>query len=176
MMGAYAQTELAHGSDIQKLQTTAHYDHKAKQFVLNSPTVDSIKFWPGELGIYANYALVFAQLIIGDDNYGLNCFMLRIRDNKHQVVGNIELGDIGSKFGFNSKDNGYLKLNNVRIHKDNLLNRFCDIDEKGEFEIKGDPRAMYAGMMEVRSVLTLYTWNFLAQSLTIATRYSLFRK
>jgi len=55
-----------------------------------------------------------------------------------------------------------LKLNNVRIPKDNLLNRFCDIDENGEFEIKGDPRAMYAGMMEVRSALTLYTWNFLA--------------
>lgn len=56
-----------------------------------------------------------------------------------------------------------------------MLNRFCDINEEGEFEIKGDPRAMYAGMMEVRMAITTYTWNFLAQSLTIATRYSFFR-
>jgi len=88
--------------------------------------------------------------------------MLRIRDTNHQVVDNIELGDIGSKFGFLSKDNGYLRMNNVRIPKHNLLNRFCDIDQNGEFEIKGDPRAMYAGMMEVRSILTLYTWMLLA--------------
>lgn len=80
MMGAYAQTELAHGSDIRNLKTTAIFHKQTDSFILNSPTIDSIKFWPGELGLFGNYALVFAQLIIDGESYGLNCFMLRLRD------------------------------------------------------------------------------------------------
>lgn len=57
-----------------------------------------------------------------------------------------------------------------------MLNRFAEVDEEGQFCIKADPRAMYAGMMEVRSLLSLYTWHSLSQALVIATRYSVFRK
>ena len=60
MLGCYAQTELAHGSDIQNLRTTAVYNHKTETFTLNSPDVEAYKFWPGELGLYGNHALVFA--------------------------------------------------------------------------------------------------------------------
>lgn len=60
MMGAYAQTELGHGSDIQHLETTATYHHPTQQFILHSPTISSIKFWPGDMGVYGNYAIVFA--------------------------------------------------------------------------------------------------------------------
>lgn len=41
------QTELGHGTFIRGLETTATYDPSTKEFVLNSPTLTSYKWWPG---------------------------------------------------------------------------------------------------------------------------------
>ena len=80
-IGCYAQTELGHGSDISGLETTALYDKKTDEFILNTPTISSTKWWPGDIGRFANHALVFAQLIIEDEdgeknNYGVNPFIV----------------------------------------------------------------------------------------------------
>jgi len=64
IIGAYAQTELAHGSNVQGLETTATFDRTTDEFIIHSPTLSSTKFWPGCLGCTANYAVVFARLII----------------------------------------------------------------------------------------------------------------
>ena len=68
----------------------------------------------------------------------------------------IEVGDIGAKMGYNSMDNGYLSFDQVRIPKENLLCKFAGIDEEGNFEIKGDLRAIYMTMVKTRTLL-LYT-------------------
>lgn len=47
IIGTYAQTELGHGTFVRGLETTATYDPKTKEFVLNSPTLSSFKWWPG---------------------------------------------------------------------------------------------------------------------------------
>ena len=49
-MGWFWLTELGHGSDVSKLETTAHFDPEASEFILNSPTETSMKFWIGNLG------------------------------------------------------------------------------------------------------------------------------
>lgn len=69
MIGCYAQTELGHGSDVQSLETVAEFDAKTDEFVLNTPSLTAAKYWPGDLGMYANYALVFARLI----SNGISC-------------------------------------------------------------------------------------------------------
>ena len=40
---------------------------------------------------------------------------------------------MGVKFGLNGVDNAALKYNNVRIPRENMLNRYCDVDENGVF-------------------------------------------
>lgn len=47
IIGTYAQTELGHGTFVRGLETTATYDPQTKEFVLNSPSLPSYKWWPG---------------------------------------------------------------------------------------------------------------------------------
>lgn len=56
--------------------------------------------------------------------------MVPIRDkNTHRAFPGIEIGDIGPKFGFNAKDNGYMKFNNYRIPRKFMLMRYVNIDQ-----------------------------------------------
>jgi len=45
----------------------------------------------------------------------------QIRDKDHKPLPGIEVGDIGNKFGFNMKDNGFLGFKNFRIPRENML-------------------------------------------------------
>ncbi|XP_014644766.1 PREDICTED: peroxisomal acyl-coenzyme A oxidase 1 isoform X3 [Ceratotherium simum simum] len=47
IIGTYAQTEMGHGTHLRGLETTATYDPETQEFILNTPTVTSIKWWPG---------------------------------------------------------------------------------------------------------------------------------
>jgi acyl-CoA oxidase len=49
MTGAYAQTELGHGSFVPGIETTATFDRATQEFVINTPTITASKFWPGDL-------------------------------------------------------------------------------------------------------------------------------
>jgi acyl-CoA oxidase len=62
---------------------------------------------------------------------GTHPFVLRIRDEAMQPLPNIEVGDIGPKFGFLTKDNGYLVMKNVRIPRTNMLSRYVGINKQG---------------------------------------------
>lgn len=46
-IGTYIQTEIGHGTFVRGLETTATFDRHTQEFVIHSPTLTSIKFWPG---------------------------------------------------------------------------------------------------------------------------------
>lgn len=58
IVGAYAQTEVGHGSNVQGLETTAVFQNG--EFILNSPKSSAFKFWPGLLGIYCTHVVLQA--------------------------------------------------------------------------------------------------------------------
>lgn len=66
ILGTYAQTEIGHGSDIAGLRTTASFDPKTQEFIINTPDERAIKWWPGDLGLFATHAVVFAVLVLED--------------------------------------------------------------------------------------------------------------
>jgi len=38
---------VGHGTYVRGLETTATYDRTTQEFVIDSPTMTSTKFWPG---------------------------------------------------------------------------------------------------------------------------------
>lgn len=177
--GCYAQTELGHGSNVQGLETTADFDKENQQFVLNSPTPGSIKWWIGALGVLATHAVVFARLRIDGQDYGPHAFVLQIRDrNTHELLPGIHVGDIGPKLGYNVMDNGFMKLENVRIPRKNMLARFTRVTCEGEYEMFNPEgvKLLYGGMLLQRIRITEHAWAGISKALTIALKYSDFRR
>ncbi|CAF0808334.1 unnamed protein product [Brachionus calyciflorus] len=177
VVGTYIQTEIGHGTFVRGLETTATYNKKTQEFILNCPTLTSIKFWPGTAGITANFAIVMAKLIIDDKDYGVQAFVVQLRNlQDHKHMPGVETGDIGKKGGFESHDNGYVKFTNVRIPLLNMLAKNACVHPDGRFEKTGSELIMYACMLLLRAGLCSFGNCLLSLSITIAVRYSAVRR
>lgn len=145
--------------------------------MIHSPTLTSTKWWPGELGKVATHAVVAAKLIIDEEDYGIQFFVVPIRSlTTHEVLSGIEVGDLGSKYGYNSKDNGFMRFNKCRIPRGNLLQRYCKVSKDGQLSLDGDPRVLYATMMAIRIWIVSGAWKECSVGTLIAARYSVTRR
>ncbi|CAI2360375.1 unnamed protein product [Moneuplotes crassus] len=132
--GCFCLTELGHGSDVSKLETTAHFDPISNQFIFNSPTETSRKFWIGNLASTATKAVVFAQLIINGVRHGVHGFLIQIRDPEiHEPLYGLTIGDCGDKIGMQGIDNGWIMFDNFKVGKNSLLNKYADISPDGVY-------------------------------------------
>lgn len=122
IIGAYAQTELGHGSNVRGLELQARWDSQTKDFILHSPTLTASKWWNGSLGRIANHAIVVAQLLLpkpgSPDQYvshGPHPFIVQVRDMEtHQPLEGVVIGDIGPKYGYITMDNAYMLFDHFR--------------------------------------------------------------
>lgn len=135
--GVFAMTEIGHGSDVASLGTTATFDEKAQEFVLNTPTRSAWKDYLGNAAAHGQAAVVFAQLITKGVNHGVHAFFCPIRsragDGTTQLLEGISAEDDGLKGGLNGIDNGRLAFDQVRIPRTNLLNRYGDVASDGTY-------------------------------------------
>ena len=177
MIGCYAQTELGHGSNVQGLETTAKFDMEKDEFVINTPTITATKFWPGAMGVAANHAIVFARCIVDESDYGVQPFMVQIRDfENHRPMPNVKVGDLGEKIGYSSVDNGYLSFDHVRIPRKNLLSRFMNITKTGDFKMKANPKVIYQVMVQTRLMITYGSSLNILRAGCVAVRYAACRR
>ncbi|KAK1163669.1 peroxisomal acyl-coenzyme A oxidase 1 isoform X1 [Acipenser oxyrinchus oxyrinchus] len=176
IIGTYAQTEMGHGTHIRGLETTATYDPSTQEFVLNSPTISSIKWWPGGLGKTSNHAIVLAQLYTQGQCRGLHPFIVPIRAmGTHEPLPGVVVGDIGPKFGFDEVDNGFLKLENVRIPRMNMLMKYSKVAPDGSYVKPPSDKLTYGTMVFIRSMIVGDSARSLSKACTIAIRYSVVR-
>lgn len=121
--------------------------------------------------------MVYAQLVINGMKLGVQAFLVPIRDMEtHRPLPGIEVGDIGPKFGFNAKDNGYMIMNKIRIPRKYHLSRYLSLDTEGNVEPKGNPKILYSIMMFTRLQLMTISCIVLGKGLLISIRYGLIRK
>jgi acyl-CoA oxidase len=177
MLGCYAQTELAHGSNAAGLETTATFDKTTDEFIIHTPSIRAYKFWPGSLGRVSTHAVVMAILIIDGQKYGVQAFLVPIRSREdHRAFPGVDVGDIGTKLGYNTVDNGYLAFDKYRVPRLSLLSRFVSVSKEGEFELLGDPRLLYQIMVMTRTMIMFGSSFALQRSTSIAVRYAACRR
>ncbi|RWS29699.1 Peroxisomal acyl-coenzyme A oxidase 3-like protein [Leptotrombidium deliense] len=182
-LGCIALTEMAHGSNTKGIKTTATFDSKTNEFILNTPSLEAAKVWSGNLGQTATHAVVFAQFYAEDGKcHGLNVFLVPVRDPKTLIpYPSITVGDMGPKIGLNGLDNGFLMFHNYRIHKDYIMNRIGEIDGDGKFVNQlEDPKKRMGITMGTLSmgrvgIIGMSVSN-MKKALTVAIRYSATRR
>ncbi|MFU8804487.1 MAG: acyl-CoA dehydrogenase family protein, partial [Bradymonadaceae bacterium] len=133
LQGCYAMTEMGRGSNVRDLETLARYDEETGEFVIQTPSESARKEWIGGAGHYATMATVYAQLEVGGENYGVHAFLVPIRDENGMALPGVTLEDQGLKMGLNGVDNGRLWFDNVRVPRENLLDRYGQVTEDGEY-------------------------------------------
>lgn len=131
--GAFAMTEIGHGSDVAAVGTTATYDPETEEFVINTPFRAATKEYLGNAALHGVAATVFAQLITNGVNHGVHCFYVPLRGDDGVDLPGIGREDDGLKGGLNGIDNGRLSFDHVRIPRTNLLNRYGDVAADGTY-------------------------------------------
>ena len=174
--GAFAMTETGHGSDVSAIGTTATYDPETEEFVIHTPFRGAWKDYLGNAALHGKAATVFAQLITGGVNYGVHCFFVPIRDDEGTFLPGGGGEDDGVKGGLNGIDNGRLHFDQVRIPRENLLNRYGDVAPDGTYSSPIDSPGrrfftMLGALVQGRVSLDgASTWAS-ALALTIAVTY-----
>lgn len=135
LLGCFAMTETGHGSNVQALGTVARYDRETGEFVITTPDDSARKDYIGNAARHGQVAVVFAQLVTGDDteSRGVHAFVVPIRDDRGELLPGVRVEDDGRKIGLNGVDNGRIWFDGVRIPRDNLLDRYAEVAEDGRY-------------------------------------------
>ncbi|MGB0121015.1 MAG: acyl-CoA dehydrogenase [Solirubrobacterales bacterium] len=131
--GCFAMSESGHGSDVQSVKTVANFDYESQQWVIDTPTEADRKDWIGNAAKHGKAAVVFAQLMIEDEQHGVHAFVVPIRDENGEPLDGVTIEDCGQKLGLNGVDNGRLYFNQMRIPRTNLLDRYGSVSESGDY-------------------------------------------
>lgn len=100
-------TEVAHGSNTKQMKTTAAFDKKTQEYVINTPDFLAAKCWSGNLSKTATMGILFAQLVTNGQSHGLHAFVVPLRDPRTLLpFPGLLIGDMGEKIGLHGIDNG----------------------------------------------------------------------
>jgi acyl-CoA oxidase len=175
--GCFAMTETGHGSNVRGIETTAAYDVARREFVIHTPSPDARKDYIGNAALHGRMAVVFAQLMTETARHGVHAFLVPIRDEHGQTLPGVAIEDCGVKVGLNGVDNGRMAFDNVRIPRENLLDRYGSVSEGGAYSspIPSSTRrffTMLGTLVAGRISIACASLSAAKSGLTIAIRYA----
>ncbi len=132
LLGCFAMTETGHGSNVRGIKTTATYNKETDAIIIHTPGENDNKEYIGN-ALHSSMASVFAQLIVNGKNHGVHAILVPIRDEAHQIMPGVTIEDNGYKLGLNGVDNGKIWFHQVRVPRENLLNKYGDITPDGTY-------------------------------------------
>jgi acyl-CoA oxidase len=106
--------------------------------------------------VHGKFATVFCDLVVEGVSHGVHAVVVPIRDAEHKTMPGVTILDCGHKVGLHGIDNGVLGVlfvllfssfpppmltwhaaviifKDVRVPRDNLLNRFADVSPDGVY-------------------------------------------
>jgi acyl-CoA oxidase len=177
--GCFAMTETGHGSNVQALRTIATYEDG--EFVIHTPDDDARKDYIGNAARDGRMAVVFAQLHTGGENRGVHAILVPIRDEHGDPLPGIRIEDCGAKLGLNGVDNGRIWFDHVRVPRENLLDRYAQVQEDGTYfsPIENPTRrffTMIGTLIQGRISVSGASISATKVALTIAVRRALERR
>ncbi|PPQ83813.1 hypothetical protein CVT25_001028 [Psilocybe cyanescens] len=177
IFGCYLQTELGHGTNVSRLETTATFIPETQEFEIHSPTLTSSKWWIGALGKTATHGVVQAKLILGGKDIGPHLFFVQLRSMGPKALA-----------GFSPTDNGFARFNHVRIPKENMLSGFAQVTDDGKYVQPPHAKLSYGGVISIliyprqqisdiqfNSMVTGGGW-LIAKAATVSIRYATVRR
>jgi acyl-CoA oxidase len=176
-VGVFLATELGYGNSVMSLETTAHYVHETREFVLNSPSPKSRKFMPNTAFPVGKIAVVLAQLVSEGRVFGVFPFVVRIRDDSGRLMPGVRVTALTEKPGY-SLDNGITAFEGVRVPKALWLSGpESEIDDSGKFHSRIPSRRgrFLVAMDRVQTGRVCFTSGaaaLLRSATWIATRYA----
>ena len=78
-VGCFGLTELGYGNNAVEMETTATYDPKTDELIVNTPTPLAQKYWITNGACHAKHIVVFAQLWVEGKNEGIHGVLVRCR-------------------------------------------------------------------------------------------------
>ncbi len=180
LLGCFAMTETGHGSNVRGIRTTATYEPASDSIVIQTPGKNDNKEYIGN-ALHSNMATVFAQLIVDGKNEGVHAILVPLRNEKHEEFEGITIEDNGYKLGLNGVDNGKIWFNNVRVPRENLLNKYGEIREDGTYfsSIKNPNKrffTMLGTLVGGRICVARGALGGAKMALSIAVKYALNRR
>ncbi|CDK28565.1 unnamed protein product [Kuraishia capsulata CBS 1993] len=174
--GCFGMTEMAHGSNVAALETTATYRKETKDIVINTPHVGATKWWIGGAAHSANHCSVYARLIVDGKDYGVKTFVVPLRDREHELLPGVAIGDIGAKMGRDGIDNGWIQFTNVVIPKEYMLSKYTYIDEDDTVVDPPLAQLSYGALLGGRVSMVTDSFRTSERFITIALRYAVGRR
>ncbi len=176
LLGCFAMTETGHGSDVQRIRTTATFDPATDEFVVNSPDESARKDYIGNAADDGRLAVVFAQLVTDGVGHGPHAILVPIRDDDGNAMAGVTISDCGRKGGLNGVDNGRLMFDQVRVPRSALLDRYGHVDADGVYSspIENENRrffTMLGTLVRGRISIAGSAGSATKKALTIAIRY-----
>ena len=115
-------TEIGHGLDARSIETTATLSADRRSFDLHTPSSAAAKSMPPTtpLGNVPKVAVVFAQLIVDNENHGVRTFVVRITDGSRMCRG-ISSKLLPQRPGTRPLDHALTWFSHVRVDRDCLL-------------------------------------------------------
>ncbi|MFW5419666.1 acyl-CoA dehydrogenase family protein [Nocardiopsis sp. CNT-189] len=131
--GCFAMTETGHGSDVQRLRTTADYDPATGEFTVHTPDEAARKDYIGNAARDGRAAVVFARLRTLGTDHGVHALVVPVRDAEGRPLPGVTLSDCGPKGGLNGVDNGRISFDRVRVPREALLDRYGSVAPDGTY-------------------------------------------
>ena len=138
--------EFGSETSVGKIDTTAFFNPKAKQFTLDSIAPFSRKYWCAGFGddTCVDYAIVFAKTVVDSKTQaseGANAFLVEVRDpTSGALAKNVKVEDLG-EYRNSGLRKGSVYFDKVTLEKGSMLEGVAKINDQGKVESQLKPHS-----------------------------------